>query len=154
MKFSEKDSLFALTCYLGGLTIARLLLGKLLKKISSFTVMLISLSLSVAGGFLLLYSTSYGVVVTALIIIGCGFAASFPVILGYIGHLYERFSGTAFSIAFVISLTGNTLINYFFALLSHSYGIGKLPVLILSVIACLFIFILLIKKNISSKIKM
>jgi MFS transporter, FHS family, glucose/mannose:H+ symporter len=154
MKFTEKDSLFALSCYLGGLTIARLLLGNLLKKISSFTVMIFSLSLTVAGCVFLLNSTSYGFVLTALIIIGCGFAASFPVILGYIGHLYERFSGTAFSIAFVISLTGNTLINYFFAVLSQTYGVRQLPVLLLSVIGCLFIFILFIKKSISSKINM
>src|SRR6185503_13073286 len=42
LKFSEKDSLFALSCYLGGLTLTRLLLGKLLKKISSFSIMIIS----------------------------------------------------------------------------------------------------------------
>lgn len=154
MRFSEKDSLLALSCYLGGLTITRLLLGKLLKKISSFTVMIFSLSLTVAGSFLLLNSSSYNYVLTALIIIGTGFAASFPVILGYIGHLYANLSGTAFSIAFVISLTGNTLINYFFAVLSHSYGVGQLPVLLLSVIACLFILIFIIKKNIPSIINM
>ncbi len=154
LKFSEKDSLFALSCYLGGLTIARLLLGKLLKKISSFTIMIFSLSLTVAGSFLLLNSSSYGYVLASLIIIGAGFAASFPVILGYIGQLYSNLSGTAFSITFVISLTGNTLINYFFAVLSHTYGARQLPVLLLSVIACLFIIIFLIKQKISTKIKM
>ncbi len=154
LKFSEKDSLFALSCYLCGLTITRLLLGKLLKKISSFSVMITSLLLAAGGGFLLLYSDSYTNSLIALIILGAGFAASFPVILGYIGHIYANLSGTAFSIAFVIGLTGNTLINYFFGLLSNEYGTKQLPVLLICVITCLLIQLLLIKRNISSKIKM
>jgi hypothetical protein len=63
--------------------------------------------------------------------LGAGFAASFPVILGYIGHIYANLSGTAFSIAFVIGLTGNTLINYSFGLISNRYGTKQLPVLLL-----------------------
>lgn len=151
--FPAKDALFALSCYLGGLTIARLLLGKLLKKISSFKIMIISLLLATAGGVILLYSSSYSYVLAGLIIIGAGFAASFPVILGYIGQLYSHLSGTAFSIAFVIALTGNALINYFFGIISNEFGTKQLPVLLLSVIACLFVLILLIRQNISSKIK-
>ena len=153
LKFPAKDALFALSCYLGGLTIARLLLGKLLKKISSFKIMIISLLLAAAGGVILLYSSSYSYVLAGLITIGAGFAASFPVILGYIGHIYANLSGTAFSIAFVIALTGNALINYFFGIISNEYGTKQLPVLLLSVIACLFVLILLIRQNISSKIK-
>ena len=154
LRFSEKDALFALSCYLGGLTITRLLLGKLLKKISSLSIMVTSLLLAAAGGFLLLYSHSYVYSLVSLFIIGAGFAASFPVILGYIGQLYANLSGTAFSIAFVIGLTGNALINYLFGVLSNKYGTKQLPVLLLLVIACLVIQIILIKKNISSKIKM
>ena len=116
--------------------------------------MIASLLLAAAGGFLLLNSNSYANSLVALIMLGAGFAASFPVILGYIGHIYANLSGTAFSIAFVIGLTGNTLINYFFGLLSNQYGTKQLPVLLLCVIACLLIQILLIKQNISSKIKM
>ena len=154
LKFSEKDSLFILSCYLAGLTVARILLGGLLKKISSFIIMIASLLVTGAGGFVLLYSTTYSSVLAALIIIGAGLAASFPVILGYIGQLYAKLSGTAFSIALVIALSGNALINYFFGIISHKYGAGQLPVLLLSVIGCLFVLILLIKKNISSKIKL
>lgn len=154
LKFSKEDSLFALMFYLGGLTITRMLLGKLLKKISSFIVMISSLLLAVAGGFLLLYSGSYVQSIIALLVIGAGFASSFPVILGYIGHIYAKLSGTAFSIAFVIGLTGNTLINYSFGLISNKYGTKQLPVLLLCVITCLIIQLLLIKRNISSKVKM
>jgi MFS family permease len=154
LKFSTKDSLFALSFYLAGLTITRMLLGMLLKKISSFIIMLSSLILAVAGGLLLVYSGTYLYSIIALLMLGTGFAASFPVILSYIGHIYAQLSGTAFSIAFVIALTGNTLINYSFGLISNKYGTKQLPLLLLCVIACLIIQLLLIKRNISSKVKM
>jgi MFS family permease len=154
LKITEKDSLFALSCYLGGLTITRLLLGKLLKKISSFKIMIVSLLITASGILLFLYSDSYNSALIALIVIGIGVAASFPVILGYIGQIYANLSGTAFSIAFVIALSGNTLANYLFGIISNSYGTKQLPVCLLSIIGCLFVLILLIRKNISSKIKM
>jgi MFS family permease len=154
MKIPEKDSLFALSCYLGGLTITRLLLGKLLKKISSFRIMIVSLLITAAGILLFLYSSSHNTALVALIVIGVGVAASFPVILGYIGQIYANLSGTAFSIAFVIALSGNTLANYLFGIISNSYGTKQLPVCLLSIIGCLFVLILLIRQNISSKIKM
>ena len=154
LNFSKEDSLFALSFYLGGLTITRLLLGKVLKKISSFIVMISSLLLAVAGAFLLLYSGSYIQSIIALLMLGAGFASSFPVILSYIGQIYAQLSGTAFSIAFVIALIGNTLINYSFGLISNKYGIKQLPVLLLCVVVCLIIQLLLIKRNISSKVKM
>ena len=152
--FSKEDSLYALSFYLGGLTITRMLLGKILKHISSFIIMVSSLLLAIVGGFLLLYSGSYMQSIVALLILGAGFAASFPVILSYIGHLYVQLSGTAFSIAFVIALTGNTLINYSFGLIADKYGTKQLPVLLLCVIGCLIVQLLLIKRNISSKVKM
>jgi fucose permease len=154
LKFSEKESLFALSCYLGGLTVARLLLGNLLKKISSFIIILVSLLLSAAGVLLMIYASSYYLSLSAFIITGAGFAAGFPVILGYIGQMYTTLSGTAFSLAFVIALTGSTLMNYLFGVVSSEYGTKQLPVLLLCAIACLFVIIFLIKKHLSSKIKM
>jgi len=151
---SAKDALFALSLNLAGLTVMRLLLNNLLKKIPSFKIMVASLTLTAAGSILLLYATSYATALAALIIIGAGFAASFPVILGYIGQLYAHLSGTAFSIAFVIALTGNALINYVFGFISNAYGTKQLPVCMLAILACLFILIFSIKQTISSKIKM
>jgi MFS family permease len=112
------------------------------------------LLITAAGILLFLYSSSHNTALVALIVIGVGVAASFPVILGYIGQIYANLSGTAFSIAFVIALSGNTLANYLFGIISNSYGTKQLPVCLLSIIGCLFVLILLIRQNISSKIKM
>jgi MFS transporter, FHS family, glucose/mannose:H+ symporter len=73
--------------------------------------------------------------------------------LGYIGQLYPKLSGTAFSIVLVIGLIGNTLINYLFGVISNAYGINQLPWLILAGVFCLAIFLMLVRPKIVSKIK-
>ena len=152
LRVSEKDSLFALSCMVGGLTAARLLLGFLLKKISSFLIMLCSLLLTTTGIALLFSGGSYNMVLSALVITGVGLAAGFPVMLGYIGQLYSKLSGTAFSIVLVIAITGNILINYFFGIISHKYGIRQLPVFLFAAIACMLIFLVWVRLKISSRV--
>jgi MFS transporter, FHS family, glucose/mannose:H+ symporter len=150
---TPEDALYALSFFVGGLTVARLLLGALLKKISSFLILLFSLLL-VAGACLLLYYTrDYNIAFAALIITGAGLAAGFPVILGYIGQLYASLSGTAFSIAFVTALTGSTIINYLFGFIKKKYSIGALPLLIVVFIACMIVLAVLLKQRIRGKVK-
>ena len=153
IKITNEAALYALSFSVLGLTVARLLLGSLLKKISSFAVMLASLILVIAGNLILMNTFSYNIAFAALIITGLGLAAGFPVILGYVGQMYAHLSGTAFSIAFVIALTGNTLINYFFGFIADKYSINYLPLAIIACIICMIVLLLLIRKMIGGKIK-
>ena len=146
-------ALYALSFSVVGLTVVRLLLVSLLKKISSFNVMAASLFLVITGSLILMDTGSYSVAFGALIITGAGLAAGFPVILGYIGQLYAQLSGTAFSIALVIALTGNTIISYFFGFIAEKYSINYLPLLIVACIICMLILLFLIKQKIAGKIK-
>ena len=149
---TPEKALYALSFSVVGLTISRLLLGSLLKKISSSLVLLISLLLVALGCSILICTASYAMAFTALIIIGSGFAASFPVILGYVGQLYASLSGTAFSIALVIALTGNTLLNYLFGIIANRYTISSLPVLVLACVACMLILLMMIKQQVKTKL--
>ena len=67
-------------------------------------------------------------VVGALILMGLGFSGTFPIVLAQIGNSWPKLSGTAFSIALVISLFGGTIINYLMGL----FDIDGLPLLMLS----------------------
>ena len=154
IKMPGEDALYALSFSLAGLTIARLLLGVLLKKISSFVVLMVSLLLVAASSLILLYTTSYNIAFAALIIIGAGLAAGFPVILGYIGQLYTSLSGTAFSISLVIALAGNTFLNYLFGIIARKYTIDYLPLLVIFCIVCMIILLALIKQKIKTKVKL
>jgi len=153
LNVSSEKALYALSFSIAGLTIARLLLGSLLKKISSLLVLFISLLLIAVGCFILIYTHSYGMAFTALVIIGAGFAAGFPVILGYVGQLYISLSGTAFGIALVIALTGNTLLNYLFGIIANRYAISSLPVLLLACIICMLVLLIMIKQKITLRAK-
>src|SRR5258706_1707596 len=153
VKATNEEALYALSFSLLGLTVARLFLGVLLKKISSFTILIVSLLIIVAGSFILLYSNVYSVSFGGLIIIGVGLAAGFPVILGYIGQLYAALSGTAFSIALVIALIGGILINYFFGLIADNYSINYLPFLIMAFTAGIIVLSILIQQKIRGKVK-
>jgi MFS transporter, FHS family, glucose/mannose:H+ symporter len=149
LKFTQENSLFILSCFVGGLTVSRLLLGFILKKLSSYNVMLASLLITAAGSILLFYASTFTVALIAMVIMGVGLAAGFPVMLGYAGQLYPNLSATAFSIALVIALIGNMLINYFFGFMSNKYGISRLPFCLLAGIACMFVLLLFIRSRIS-----
>jgi MFS family permease len=129
-------------------------LGALLKKVSSFVVMIVSLILILAGSIVLSQTHSYPVAFGSLVVIGMGLAAGFPVILGYIGQMYPHLSGTAFSIALVIALTGNTLINYFFGFIAAEYNVSHLPSLVIVCTICMLVILLFIKQKIAGKIKL
>ncbi len=152
LKVTNEDALYALSFSVLGLTVARLLLGSLLKKLSSVAVMIVSLLLIVSGSLLLMNSQSYHMAFVAVIITGLGLAAGFPVILGYVGQLYANLSGTAFSIALVIALTGNTLLNYFFGWIVRQYSVSYLPVQMIACVICMGILFILIKQKITGKV--
>ena len=153
LSISNEKGKYALSFMLGGLTLTRLLLGGLLKKVSSFALMFVSLLVVAAGSLILLSTHSYNMAFVALVMIGAGLAGGFPVILGYIGQLYAQLSGTAFSIALVIGLTGNILINYFFGRIVSTYNAGYMPYAVLACIACMLVIFLVIRNRISSKVK-
>jgi fucose permease len=145
---TPQKALYALSSSIVSLTIARLLLGALLKKMSPVVVLFISLLLIATGCLILMYTCSYYMAFAALIFIGAGFAGGFPVILGYIGQLYSNLSGTAFSIALVIALTGNSVLNYLFGVIANKYSISSLPFLVLACIICMIILLIIIKQKI------
>jgi MFS family permease len=126
---SNQQSLFALSCAIAGLTAMRILTAFLLKKMTSFQLLTISMVMILTGSLLLYFADSYAIAFAALLLSGLGLSAGFPLVLGFIGQLYPKLSGTAFSIAFVIALTGNILINYLTGILIKSSGINQLPLL-------------------------
>ncbi len=153
LNITNEKALYALSFQVVGLTIARLLLGTILKKFSSFVVLIISLLMVVAGNALLYLTDSYSISIAALIVTGMGLAGGFPIILGYVGQLYANLSGTAFSIALVIALIGNTIINYSFGWIAKNYHIGYLPAGVIICILCMILVLFAIRRKIAGQVK-
>lgn len=153
LSISNEAALYALSFSIVGLTVARIVLGGLLKKVSSITVMFFSLLMVATSCAVLLNAESYMVSFAALVLTGAGLAAGFPVMLGYIGQLYASISGTAFSIAFVIALAGNTILNYLFGIIARAYSISYLPLMVLGCIICMMVLLLFIKQKVVSQLE-
>jgi MFS family permease len=124
---TEVRAQVALIVLTGTITVVRAVLARLLKRISSRTVLLISVATTTCGAIILLATTDYNASLAGVVLIGAGLAAVFPVVLGYVGDCYPQQSGTAFSTIFVLALIGNMTINKSFGYIAHVYGISQYP---------------------------
>ncbi len=120
---SPERALYLLSLYWLGMTVARLALGWLLKRVSSVAVLLSSLGVAFAGALILIGAQTTASAGTGTLLAGAGFAAVFPVILGHVGDRYARLSGTAFSVAFVMALIGGTTAPYVTGVLGDTVGL-------------------------------
>lgn len=147
---TTERALFALSCLVAGLTLARLVLSRVLKVVSKWTALFLSVALVLIGVVLLVAGGSYVSALGALVLIGVGFAAVFPVVLGTIGDAYADLSGTAFSIAFVIALVGNMILNFLVGVFAETSGIRTFPVIVLISLFLMFLLVLAAKHRLST----
>jgi FHS family glucose/mannose:H+ symporter-like MFS transporter len=147
---SDENALFALSCFVGGLALARLVLSRALKLVSPWTALFISVGCILLGVFLLLAAGTYSVALIGLVLTGIGFAAVFPVVLGAVGDAYAALSGTAFSIVLVIALVGSTILNYLVGILAHAYGITAFPLMVLASACCMCLLIVVMRKRLTT----
>lgn len=111
-------AMYGLTAIILGVGAGRLVLGFLLRIVSRYITLLTSMIISASGMVILTYSGNPALIIPGTFMLGLGFASTFPVILGEVGEKYKEMSGTAFSIALVIALTGNTLLNLMVGMVS------------------------------------
>lgn len=101
---------FAVSAFWVGLTLSRLVLGSVLKRWSPAVVLRLWIALAILGSVIMIPAESVWAGYLGVFLMGAGLAAGFPVVLGYAGDLYPQVSGTAFSILFVMALTGGSLL--------------------------------------------
>lgn len=129
---SADKALLALTCMVAGLTAARFILIVLLRKLKESTVLVGSLIIAGIGFMLLTFSPGFWRAAVGMVLIGAGLASTFPVILSYLGRQFKSLSGTAFSVALVIALIGNTLLNSLIGIISQKYDISVYPFMMIA----------------------
>lgn len=149
--FPETDALFTLSLFGLSITLTRILLVILLKRVRRYIVQSASVFLIFCGGLLLMTSTTITDDLTGVVLFGIGVSAGFPVILGYVGDLYTRLLGTAFSLVFVIALVGNILFTFLMGVVYHNFGMEKFSTMIMFCIICLSVMLILALKKISNE---
>lgn len=147
LHIAEDRAVFLLSTYWIGMVLIRLLLGFLLKRQSSLHVLLVSLGTAFIGAVIMMVSQHLTLTVVALFLLGSGFAAGFPVILGRVGDLFPRLSGTAFSIVFVIALIGGSTVPFITGVIAESQGLQGAFITIPLSLLVMFILIFSLKKK-------
>jgi MFS family permease len=131
---NERDAQLGLVALTGAMVFTRFTLSWLLHRVSSRVVLLGSIITTACGSIALLETTNHNTSLVGAALIGCGLAAVFPVVLGYVGDRFPQLSGTAFSTIFVVALAGNMTVNKTFGYIAHEYSVGQYPKMMLSLL--------------------
>jgi len=147
----SSQALYALSLYVVGMAVMRLLLGSAFRNVSARMILFVSFLALLAGCVMLHFATGYAVAVAGLVLIGVGLAAGFPVMLGFVGNLYAEVSGTAFSIVLTIALIGNMLVNFAMGLVAERYGVQHLTTVAFILLTAMFLLAVVILGKIKIK---
>jgi FHS family glucose/mannose:H+ symporter-like MFS transporter len=148
LSVSSSNALYALSLYVVGMAVMRLITASVLRNISPQKLLLISFAMLLTGCFLLQSSASYGIAVAGLVLIGAGLAAGFPVMFGFVGNRFAELSGTAFSLVLAIALIGNMIVNFMMGIVAEAYGIQHLTTVAFGLLLVMIFFSFLILKKI------
>jgi FHS family glucose/mannose:H+ symporter-like MFS transporter len=118
----ERTALMLLSLYWAGMMLARLAIGTALSRTSPFRILYTCLAVALAASALLLTTRSVSLAALGVFLLGVGFAAMFPTVLGFVGARYAALSGTAFSAAIAMALTGGMLLPYATGVLGEEFG--------------------------------
>ena len=149
LKVDQKQALVALSFLILGMTLMRILTGGVFRKLSSKSLLQIAFIFSSVGALCLSIQLpwSYYLNIFGLFLIGAGLSPGFPVMLGITGNMYKEISGTAFSFAMLVALTGNMIINYITGALVEQFGVRSFVYVIIAVIIIMITLYMFIKKE-------
>jgi fucose permease len=145
LQIDDRRALVYLSLYWFGMMLARLALGSVLKRASPARALMGCIGVGLVGATLLILTRSASLAALGVFLLGVGFAATFPVVLGFVGDRYTQLSGTAFSVVIVMALTGGMLLPWLTGVLGASYGLRGSFVIV--PIALVLLFLLLVVLN-------
>lgn len=151
LEIPQSEALYALSVFVAGMTVMRLLTGSVLRRLNEKQLLVLSFILIALGLLLLGAGQAFTGSLAALALLGAGLAGGFPIMLGIVGERYKELSGTAFSFVLVIALTGNMLVNYCMGLIAQRYGIRYLPLVALAELGVMVLLSARILQQINKK---
>lgn len=131
------QAVLMLSLYWLAMTLARLVLGVVLRRAAAPAVLGVSLGLALAGSLLLMAAQGRLAAALGVALAGAGFAAVFPIVLGYVGDLYAALSGTAFSLVLVMALTGGMILPWLTGVLGDAHGLRASLGVVPAALGCL-----------------
>jgi len=119
----DRRALVYLALFWLGMMLARTTLGMTLRRFAPTRILFGCITIGVAGALTVVSTHSAAVAALGVFVIGIGFSATFPLVLGLVADRYTALSGTAFSVVMVMALTGGMTLPYLTGVLGASYGL-------------------------------
>ena len=151
LSVSQSSALIALSSYVAGMTVTRLLIGSIFRSVTEKTLLFSSFLVSSAALVMVWFSGSVTMAALSFALLGTGLAAGFPTMLGIVGNRYPDISGTAFSFVMAVALIGNILVNYSMGLVAENFGIKHLTTFTFAEMAVLIILGIIIFRKLKRK---
>lgn len=148
-----REALIILSLYWLGMMLARLALGTIFKKVPPIRAVFVCIVFAFVGAFTLLYTRNQYVAAVSVFLLGVGFAAAFPTILGIVGERYAALSGTAFSLAIAIALTGGMLMPWTAGILGGRYGMHGSFIIVPSALVLLAVLFAMLRPKLGDTSK-
>ncbi|MGH7699428.1 MAG: MFS transporter [Gemmatimonadales bacterium] len=123
LRVGAGNAAYFVSLYWFAMTVARLGLSVVLERRSPAAVLLASMAVAFAGALALLAARAPSAAALGVLLVGAGFGGVFPIVLGYVGDRYPALSGTAFSVAFVLALSGGMTLPYVTGALADAHGL-------------------------------
>lgn len=128
-QMSARSAAFALSLYIAGFTVMRLLSGSFFRTAPPVNMLSVSLLLIPAG--IVLLQAGEGFVWPGLVLLGAGLAGGFPLMLGWTAGRFPAYSGGAFGFVLSVAFAGNMLMDGLAEWVVNTYGVRHVVTLAL-----------------------
>jgi MFS family permease len=146
-----QSALISLTVMSISLTVARLFLGMAMRKVEAWKVLIAGMLITLSGLVLMKFGGSYSLGLVGIAMLGFGAAASFPVMLGYVGTMYPDISGAAFSLVLMMALTGNMLLNALGGVVFETWQVSSFTLYMITIILLMLALLYLIIRKLKQQ---
>lgn len=143
---SAGQALASLSFYIGGLTLARVLLVALFRVVRDEIILFASIVLMVFALTLIISGKNQVIIFIGASLIGAGTAGVFPVILGYVSRLYNELRATAIGVVIFLAVLGNIIFNLIMGFLAKTMGISVYQGVLSFCLFAVFVIVLFRKR--------
>ena len=150
LALDQHRALIVLSLYWLGMMLARLALGTVLKGVAPVKAMYTCIAFGMAGALALLTTRNPHIAGVSVFMLGIGFAATFPTVLGFVGARYAELSGTAFSLVIAMALCGGMLLPWLAGVLGGVYGMRGSFVIVPVALATLAILLVILSRRLGA----
>ncbi len=137
---TARSASFLLAAYWAAIMLGRLVSSRIVDRVGKRRLVLAGAAVAWIAALLVAWSPTAAVAPAGVVLLGLGFAAIFPTTLTVVGEAFPRFSGTAFSVLFVIALVGGMTAPWVTGNVAHTHGLAK--AMLVPVVNCTMIVVL------------